>query len=298
LFRAIAGGYFEAMGTRVLKGRGITRRDIEQHEPVVVIDEVFAQQFFPGQNPLGEHVASNVAPPRPGRPPDLTWLEVIGVVAKTPTTTLTDSHPYPQLYMPMSIASGPEMPRGTLIGPSTSAMSYILRSGVEASTLVQSVRQAVDGFDPKLAIAETNTLRETLDRSSAQMAFMMTLLAVAAGVALLLGIVGVYATTSYIVSQRTSEIGVRLALGAEPASVTAMIVRQSGLVALVGIAVGVAACFLQSRFIESLLYGVSPRDVGTYVATSVVLLIVAMVATWVPARRASHVDPMTAVRSE
>jgi predicted lysophospholipase L1 biosynthesis ABC-type transport system permease subunit len=281
-----------------LQGRGINRGDVDRREPVVVIDEVFAEQFFPGRSPLGEYVASNVAPARPGQPPDLIWLSVIGVVAKTPTRVLADPHPMPQLYMPMSIASGPDMPQPALIGPSTAVMSYVVRSRTPVSALLGPVRHAVDTVDPKLAIAEVRTLQETLDRSSAQMAFMMALLAIAAGVALLLGIVGVYGTTSYIVSQRTSEIGLRLALGAEPATVTAMIVRQGGLVALVGIAVGLAGALVQSRFIESLLYGVSPRDTNTYLATSILLLIIAIVACWVPARRAARMDPIAALKAE
>jgi predicted permease len=298
LFRAVAGGYFEAMGMRIVRGRGINRPDIDQRKPVVVIDEVFAEQFFSGQSPIGEYVASNVPPARPGQPPDLNWLEVIGVVARTPTHTLVDPHPFSQVYMPMSIASGPETPRSALIGPSVTVMSYVVRSRTSVTTLLGPVRHAVDAIDPKLAIAEVRTLQDRLDRSSAQMAFMMVLLAIAASVALLLGVVGVYGTTSYIVSQRTSEIGLRLALGAEPAAVTAMIVRQSGLVALVGIAIGVAGALAQSRFIESLLYGVSARDTNTYVATSILLLTVAVIACWVPARRAASLNPTDALRVE
>ena len=298
LFRAVAGGYFEAMGMRILQGRGINRSDIDRRRAVVVVDQVFAEQFFPDQSPIGEYVASNAAPTRPGQPQALTWLEVIGVVAPTPTLALADPHPYPQLYMPMSIASGPDTPRLALVGPSTAVMSYVVRSRTSVTGLLASVRHAVAAADSKLAIAEVRTLQETLDRSSAQMAFTMVLLAIAAGVALLLGIVGVYGTTSYIVSQRTSEIGLRLALGAEPGRVTAMIVRQSGLVALAGIAVGLAGALAQSRFIESLLYGVSPRDTNTYLATSILLLTVAIVACWVPASRAARVDPMIALRAE
>jgi putative ABC transport system permease protein len=198
----------------------------------------------------------------------------------------------------MSIASGPDTAQSALIGPSTGVMGYVVRSKTPATALVNSVRQAVDAIDPTLAVADVRTLQETLDRSSARMAFTMLLLAIAAGVALLLGVIGVYGTTSYVVSQRTREIGVRLALGAEPSKVTALIVGQGGLVALVGVAIGLAGAFVQSRFIESLLYGISPRDARTYVATSILLLMVAIVACWVPARRAARVDPMTALRAE
>ena len=130
------------------------------------------------------------------------------------------------------------------------------------------------------------------------MAFTMVLLAIAAGVALMLGVIGIYGVMSYIVSQRTGEIGVRLALGAEPGSVARMIVRQGGLVALAGIIVGLAAAFAGSRLIESLLYGVSPRDPGVFAATTLMLLGVALLACWLPARRAARLSPLEALRTE
>jgi putative ABC transport system permease protein len=130
------------------------------------------------------------------------------------------------------------------------------------------------------------------------MAFLMVLLAIAAGVALTLGVIGIYGVMSYIVTQRTGEIGVRLALGAEPASVARMIVRQGALVALAGIAIGLTTALAGSRLIESLLYGVSSRDVGVFATTSLMLLTVALFACWLPARRAARLDPMDALRTD
>jgi predicted permease len=297
-FRAVAGGYFEAMGIRMLQGRGIDRRDIDRREPVVVIDETFAERFFPGESPLGKHVASNRAPTRPDQPLDLIWLEVIGVVAKTPIFVLADSHPMPQLYMPMSIAGGPGVPRSALIGPDVAVMSYVVRSRAAVTSLAEPVRRAVDMVDSNLAVAEVRTLQEILDRSSVQMVFTMVLLAIAAGVALLLGVVGVYGTTSYIVNQRTTEIGVRLALGAEPGNVARMIIWQGGAVATAGVAVGVITGLLGTRLMESLLYGVSPRDPTVFASTSLMLLAVALVACWLPARRAARLSPLDALRVE
>ncbi len=298
LFRAVAGAYFETMGTPIRRGRGITRQDVDQRHPVVVVDETFAKRFFGDANPIGQHVSSNRAPTRPGQPPDLAWLEVIGVVAKTPTRVLGDLEPMPQLYMPMSTASGPDIEPSALMGPTAAVMSYVVRSDTQPAALLGLVRRAVDNVDPRLAIAEVRTLEEILGRSSSQMAFMTVLLALAACVALLLGVVGVYGTTSYIVSQRTREIGLRLALGAEPAAITASIVRQGGMIALFGIAIGLSGAFMESRFIGSLLYGVTARDTDTYFASSMLLLIVVVIACWVPARRAASVDPMTALRAE
>jgi ABC-type antimicrobial peptide transport system permease subunit len=147
-------------------------------------------------------------------------------------------------------------------------------------------------------IGSVRTLQDILDRAAAQMAFTMVLLAIAAGVSLTLGVVGIYGAMSYLVTRRTGEIGVRLVLGAEPGSVVRMIVRQGGIVALAGIAVGLATAFAGSRLIESLLYGVSPRDPGVLVGTTVVLLCVVLLACWLPARRAAVLNPLDALRSE
>jgi ABC-type antimicrobial peptide transport system permease subunit len=177
-------------------------------------------------------------------------------------------------------------------------MSYVVRSRTPPLELLPSVRRAVDGVDKDLALAQVRTLQGMLDRASAQMAFTMALLAIAGVVTMLLGVVGIYGVMSYIVSQRTGEIGVRLALGAEPRTIAALIVRQGGLVSLAGVAVGLATAFAGSRVIESLLYGVSPRDPGVFAGTTVILLGVALFACWLPARRAARLSPLEALRTE
>src|SRR2546425_2086918 len=298
LFRAVADGYFDAMGIRLLRGRGINRSDVERSEPAVVVNEAFAERFFPGQNSIGKHVSSNRAPARPGEAPKLTWLTIVGFVSNTPTSALADPNPASQLYMPMSIAGGPDYPVSSLVGPNISVMSYVVRSTTSLSGLMPSVRRAIGTVDPQLALAQVRTLQDMLDRASAQMAFTMVLLAIAAGVALTLGVIGIYGVMSYVVTQRTGEIGVRLALGAEPASVARMGVRQGGLVAPAGIAIGLATALAGSRLIESLLYGVSSRDPGVFATTTVTLLAVALLACWLPARRAARLNPLDALRTD
>ena len=297
-FRAVAGGYFEAMGIRLLRGRGITRGDVERSEPAVVVNEAFAERFFPNQNPVGEHVSSNRAPERAGEAPRFTWLTIVGIVSNTPTLALAEPNPAAQLYMPMSIAGGPDFPVSSLVGPNISVISYVVRSTTAGSGLMPAVRRAIDEVDPQLAVAQVRTLQDTLDLASAQMAFMMILLAIAAGVALTLGVIGIYGVMSYIVTQRTGEIGVRLALGAEPASVARMIVQQGALVALAGILIGLGTALAGSRLIESLLYGVSSRDLGVFAPTALMLLTVALFACWLPARRAARLDPLQALRAD
>jgi predicted permease len=291
VMRAVAGGYFDAMGMRLIRGRLLDRGDVDRREPSVVVDQAFADQFFPNQDPINQRVASS-------RPGELTWLTIVGIVGSTSLRTLGEATPTPQLFMPMSIAGGPGIPLSALVGPDIALMSFVVRSVTPPSGLLPAVRKAVDSVDPKLALAQVRTLQDIVDGASAQMAFTMVLLAIAAGVALLLGVIGIYGVMSYIVSQRTGEIGVRLALGAAPHSVAAMIVRQGGLAALAGVAIGLAAAFAGSRLIASLLYGVSPRDPGVFAATTLVLLVVALVACWLPARRAARLSPLEALRTE
>jgi putative ABC transport system permease protein len=298
LFRAVAGGYFEAMGMRIVRGRGIDRDDVDRHEPIVVINRTLADQFFPNQNPIGQRVATNRPPARAGEPPTPTWLTIVGIVANTPTFALVETNPIGQLFMPMSIAGGPDIPTSRWTRPKIGGMNYVVRSKTPAAALLPSVRRAVDAVDEKLALAQVRTLHDILDRASAQMAFTMVLIVIAATVALLLGVIGIYGAMSYIVSQRTGEIGIRLALGAEPGSVERMIVWQGAVVALTGITVGLASAFAGSRLIQSLLYGLTPRDPGVFAGTTVLLLCVVLLACWLPARRAARLSPLDALRTE
>jgi putative ABC transport system permease protein len=293
--RAVAGGYFETLRFRVIRGRTLDRRDVDGREPVAVINQALADILFPKQEPIGQRVASNRPPARPGERPDLTWLTIVGVVANTPTRALAEV-PAGQLFLPMSLAS--ERGGAVRLGPDVAAMSYVVRAPTSLPALLPAVRRTIDGVNAELAVAQAETMQVALDRASAQMAFTMTLLAIAAGVALVLGVIGIYGVMSYLVSQRTGEIGVRLALGAEPSSVAGMIVRQGGLVALAGIVVGLAVAFAGSRVIESLLYGVSPRDPIVFASTTLVLIAVALLACWFPARRAARLDPLAALRAD
>ena len=298
LYRAVAGGYFEAAGMRVIRGRAIDRADVEHRTPVAVVSQSLASKFFPNQDPIGRRVASNRPPLRPGGAQPLDWLTIVGVVLDTPISALGEANPIPQLYMPMSIAGGPDAPRNSIIGPDVAVMSFIVRTASAPLGSLDAVRRAVDGVDRRLALAQVRTLQDTLDRAAAQMAFTMTLIVIAGSVTLLLGVIGIYGVMSYIVSQRTGEIGVRLALGAEPGSVARMIVREGGVVAGAGIVAGLATAFAGSRLIESLLYGISPRDPAVFASTTAILLAVALPACWFPARRAARLSPLEALRMD
>jgi putative ABC transport system permease protein len=287
--RAVDGAYFETIRMRVLRGRGIDRGDVDREEPIVVLNQALVNMAFPGQDPIGQRVRLGNPSPTAGTPE---WLTVVGVVGNTPTFGLTEAASFPQLYMPIFGS------RRVNMAPRLDGMSYVVRTRVAPEPLVEPVRRAVGQVDANLALAQVRTLQDILDRAAAQMAFTMVLLAIAASVSLLLGVIGIYGAMSYIVSQRTGEIGVRLALGAEPGGVARMIARQGGVVALAGITVGLAAALAGGRAIQSLLYGVSPRDPSVFTGTTVLLLGVVLLACWLPARRAVRLDPRDALRME
>jgi putative ABC transport system permease protein len=295
-FRAVAGGYTDIMRTPLLRGRSLTRADVDRREPNIVVNKVIADAYFPGQDPIGRRVRSSFPPN--SKLPTPPWWTIVGVVANTPTMSLGETAPIGLVFQPMSIAGGPDIPREALMGPDVTGMAYVVRSSVPSSSLVPAVRRAIDEVDPNLAIAQVRMLQDIVDRASDQMSFTMILLAIAATVALLLGAIGIYGVISYIVVQRTGEIGVRLAMGAEPRTVARMILRQGGLVTMLGIVAGLIAALAGSQLIRTLLYGVSPRDPIVFSLTTVALLVVALLACWLPARRASRLSPLQALRTE
>jgi putative ABC transport system permease protein len=293
-FRAVARDYFEVMGMRLLRGQFLSTDDVDFGRSNVVVNQRFADAYFPGQDAVGQRIASS-RPPTVGPP---AWLTIVGIVANTPSIALAEATPLPLVYMPMSIAAGPEMPQALLVGPEISTMNFVVRTTTVPSGMIASIRRALAGVDPELAMADIRTLASIHDRASAQMAFTMALVAIAGGITLLLGLVGIYGVTSYIVSQRTGEIGVRLALGADPGGVAVMILTQGGRIVIAGAVIGLAIAAAGSRVIESVLYGVRPRDPSVFATTTLLLLGVALVACWIPARRASRLSPVDALRQE
>ena len=177
-------------------------------------------------------------------------------------------------------------------------MSSAERTATPPANLAAAVRTALSEIDASLAPYEVRSLEDMLDVAAAQMAFTMILITIATSVGLMLGVIGIYGVMSYIVSQRTGEIGVRLALGADPDQVAGMIIRQGGLVAIAGVILGLGLAYDGSRFVASLLYGVSAGDPAVSAATTVLLLTVALMACWLPARRGARLSPLEALRTE
>ena len=284
----VSPGYFRALGIPVLAGRGLEPADLDEGNPVVLVSASLAEGLFPGEDPLGKRVANIL------RPGDPYWYRIVGVVGDVKYHSLTDGQPHVPCYADCAMVYGP-LPSD--LG-NARTMRFLLRTATPPLGLVEEVRTAVQSIDPMLAVARVQTMEEIVGDSGAQMAFTMVLLAIAAAMALSLGSIGIYGVLSYVVGQRTSEIGIRMALGARAAEVSRMVVRQGGTVVLIGLAIGLIGAFALTRVMEAILFNVSPTDPATYVVVTVFLLAIGLMATYLPARRAAEVDPVEALRAD
>jgi predicted permease len=277
-FKSTAPGYFETMGNPLVAGRAITWTDIYESRPVVVVSETLAREYWGSPaEALGKRVRSF-------RP---TWNEVVGVSGDERDDGLNQP-PTAMVYWPLL---------SELYRPTT--ISYVVRSSrVGARGFLGELQQAVWSVNPNLPLASVFTLEEIQAGSLAQTSFAMVMLAIAASVALLLGVVGIYGVIAYIATQRTREIGIRIVLGAQAGDVRRLFLRHGMLLTGAGIAVGIGASLAATRVLSALLFGVGPMDPVTYAAVSAGLAAVAMLATWLPARRASRIDPIAALRTD
>ena len=277
-FKSVGPGYFEAMGNPLVAGRAITWTDIYQLRPVVVISETLAREYWGSpSHALGKRV-------RGFRP---TWCEIVGVAGSEHDDGL--NHPATAIvYWPLLNEIY-----------QTRTMAYAVRSSrVGSSGFLHELQQAVWSVNPHLPLANVLTLEEIQADSMAQTSFAMVMLAIAASVALLLGLVGIYGVIAYIATLRTREIGIRIALGAQTGDVSRLFLRHGLLITGAGIAIGITVSLAVTRIMSALLFGVSPMDPATYAAVSLGLAGVALLATWLPARRASRVDPVAALRAD
>lgn len=279
-----AGRYFETMGVPLLAGRLFSDGD-HNGTANVLISQAAAEALFPGESPIGRQVRLMID----GKPGAVGWETVVGVVGDVRLESFRQARPNPMLYRPLV---GPA-PRAWAVG----TPAYVVKS-TRADAIGGDIRAMLRDFVPGAPMYRIFTMEALTDRANAQLSFTMLLLAVAAGLALVLGAVGLYGVLSYVVAQRTREIAVRMALGAEGPRVRRMVVMQGGRVALTGIAVGVAVSLALSGVLESLLFGVRALDVVTFAAMPALMLAVAAIACYVPARRASSVDPMQALRAD
>jgi predicted permease len=277
-FKSVAPGFFETMGNPLVAGRAITWSDIYETRPVVVISETLAREYWGSPMvALGKRVR--------GFTP--TWYEIVGVSGNERDDGLNQP-PTAIVYWPLV---NDVYVRGT--------MSYVVRSSrVGSRGFLGELQQAVWSVSSNLPLANVLTLEEIQADSMAQTSFAMVMLAIAASVALLLGLVGIYGVIAYIATQRTREIGIRIALGAQSGDVRRLFLRHGLLLTGSGIALGIAASLAATRLLSALLFGVSPIDPLTYTAVSAGLAGVALLAAYLPARRASRTDPIVAMRAE
>ena len=284
-FVNVSPGFFNSLGAQLKAGRELTWTDIYGERKFVLISENLARELFgSAQAALGKRLR--------GGEGDV-WREVIGVTedvryngAEKPAPTVVYWPILGRLhYMPITVAA-----RTVVFSVRTD------RAGTAA--LLNEIRQAVWAVSPALAIANPETMRETVDRSMARTSFTLVMLAIAGAMALLLGLIGIYGVIAYAVSQRTREIGIRLALGAQPAAVRQMFVRYGLGLSAIGITIGVGGATILTRAMKSLLFGVAPLDPITFAAVPLMLLVATLAACYLPARRVSAVDPVECMRGE
>jgi putative ABC transport system permease protein len=280
-FTPVSTGYFEAMGMRLVRGRLFDAKESPDSSRTIVINETLAKRLWPDEDPIGKRLKQGWPETPPTQSP---WREVVGVVSDVKTNGVSNETPL-QVYLP----AVQDPPR---------SMAIVIRTATDAASLGPSVEAAVHEIDKDLPLFQMRTMDRMLDGSLARQRMSMTIFVVFAFVALVLASVGLYGVVSHGVTERTHEIGVRMALGAEQRHVLGLVVRQGLTTTAIGAVVGIAGAIAGSRLIEGLLFGITPTDPLTFAAVAVTLVIVATIACYVPAWRATRVDPTTALRTE
>jgi putative ABC transport system permease protein len=282
-FKTVAPGYFETMGIAQLQGRDFHAGDTRDGVRHIIVNRELAERYWPGQDPVGKRVrlAASGAP----QPPP--WSTVVGVVGTERQDGLR-LPPRPLIYHSFNETANNGTPR---------QLAYVVK-GLGPSVGGDRVRQAVWSVDASMPITSMQTMDEIVDESVVQFTFTMLTLGIAAGLALALGAIGLYGVLSYAVALRTREIGVRLALGAQPSRVMRSVVLSGAGITTLGLLVGLAGAFGLTRFLSGILYETEPLDPATFAGMTVALFVVAIVASFLPARRAAAVSPLESMRAE
>ncbi|HLW97364.1 MAG TPA: ABC transporter permease [Candidatus Acidoferrales bacterium] len=284
--------FFRAMGMPLKDGRMFDERDTAAAPPVVIVNQSFVKKFFPKQIPLGQRItiAWDLIGKTAADPP----REIVGVVADIHETSLDQPASW-QTFVPISQVNPPVSTLVNSIMPTT----LVVRSAAGANiSQGRNLTEEVRAVDPLLPVFQVRTLEDVVGESLGQRKFMLWLIGSFAVAAVLLAAIGIYGVMAYLVTQRTRELGIRAALGARPADLLRMVIGEAALRATVGLVVGLAGAFAVTKLLTAFLYGVKPRDTVAFLAAPAILLLVALLATWLPARRAARVEPMIALRHE
>jgi predicted permease len=279
-YRSVSPDYFRAVNVPLLKGRMIDAHDNNASKLVIMVNQSLVQRDFEGEDPIGQRI--NLGGTREDGQP--IWFEIVGVVADVRNLEL-NAEPTPEIYT-------------SYLQDPFATMSYVVRSEVDAQSLVPMVREAVRQVDKAQPVADVREMEQIVNEASAQPRFNSLLLGIFASLALLLAAAGIYGVMSYAVTQRTHEIGVRVALGAQTKDVLRLIIGHGLRLTFIGLAVGLLCAALLTRVMASLLYGVKPTDPWTFISGALVFIFVALLACYVPARRATKIDPLIALRYE
>ncbi|HKN68192.1 MAG TPA: ABC transporter permease [Gemmatimonadaceae bacterium] len=278
-YRVVTPGYFETMGISLRRGRAIATTDTRD-APVVVVNEALVRKYYRGEDPLGKRIYL-------GAPDNRLFHEgsIVGVVSDTRDAGL-GRDPLPTVYIPFAVM------------PGWPAFSYVLRTQQEPGAIIASARRTIRELDPTLPVRDVASMDDVLSTAVAPARWSTTLLGVFAGVALVIAVLGVFGVLSFVVTQRTRELGIRIALGAAPAQVRRLVVGRGVVLVLTGVAAGIVGAMVLTRFMGSLLFGVGATDPITYAAVAAILVGAALLASYLPARRATRVDPILALRAE
>jgi putative ABC transport system permease protein len=286
VYRVTRARYFQTMGVVMLRGRDFDARDAPDSPGVVIVNEKLARTCWPGENPLGHRVALN------DLDENSKWLTVIGVVADVRQRQWT-REPDSEIYLPFV-----QSPFFSDAGGAYSTMAVVVKTGGEPLALAEPIRNAIRNVNGSVVISNLVSFGQIIDNALWRPRFNLKLTALFAMMAVLMASVGLYGIIAYSVVQRTREIGVRLALGAQTRDVLALVFREGMALTGTGLLLGIAGAFGLMHLVGSLLYGVTPTDLWTFLTTPLLLLLVAMIACWLPARRATKVDPVIALRAE
>jgi putative ABC transport system permease protein len=273
--RSVSPGYFGTLGISLIKGRDFSDRDKGDAPAAAIINDDLARIYFPGEDPIGKRITFD-----DGK----SWMSIVGIIADVKQLGL-DSSAKPEVYFPYLQVAAPEM-------------SLVVRTASNPLSLAAAVKSQIQMIDKDLPIDDAKTMQQLLAESISGRRFNMLLLTLFAVVALVLAIVGIYGVMSYMVTQRTHEIGIRVAVGAQPRDVFRMVIGQGMILAILGVVFGLVGAFVLTRLMTTMLFGVEPTDSATFVSIAVLLTGVALVACYIPGRRATKVDPLVALRYE